>query len=127
MSTSFALQLSAGLLVLLGLVHSLLGERLIFRQLRDKGLVPTRSQPQLRERQLRITWAAWHLVTLFGWALAALLWQLAGLPDSALHDVIVKTTLASTAAGAALVLYATRARHPGWVVLSAITLVLCWA
>lgn len=98
MSTSFALQLSAGLLVLLGLVHSLLGERLIFRQLRDRGLVLTRSQPQLRERQLRITWASWHLVTLFGWALAALLWQLAGLPDTALHDVIVNTTLASTAA-----------------------------
>ncbi len=65
--------MSAGLLiVLIGAVHSVLGETRIFRHLRQSGLVPTKGEPLLREYQLRTVWASWHLVTLLVWTLAAL-------------------------------------------------------
>ena len=54
----------AGLLAFAtGLVHSLLGERLIFRRLREHGASVTES------RRLGILWATWHLASVFGWAL----------------------------------------------------------
>ena len=122
-----ALQLAVVLTVALGLVHSVLGECLIFRHLRDGSLVPTLESPRLRERQLRITWASWHLVTLLGWALAGLLWQLAELNQAALNERLVPLIQLGLGSSAVLVLYATRGRHPGWLVLGLITLVLTWA
>ena len=66
--------LAAGILaVIVGLVHSVLGEILIFRQLRASGVVPDRSAPPLQTRHIRIIWASWHAVTLFGWSLAGVL------------------------------------------------------
>ena len=122
-----ALQLAVVLTVALGLVHSVLGEWLIFRHLRNGSLVPTLEGPRLRERQLRITWASWHLVTLLGWALAGLLWQLAELGQAALNTRLVPVIQLGLGSSAALVLYATRGRHPGWLVLGMITAVLFWA
>ena len=61
------LLLAAAGLALVGLVHSVLGEVLVFRTLRTHGLVPTAGYPVLRERQVRILWASWHLVTVLGW------------------------------------------------------------
>ena len=127
MSSTLALQLAVVLTIALGLVHSLLGEWLIFRHLRDGSLVPTLESPRLQERQLRITWASWHLVTLLGWALAGLLWQLAELGQAALNERLVPLIQLGLGSSALLVLYATRGRHPGWLVLSLITLVLTWA
>ena len=70
--------LVAGLLALaVGAAHSLLGELLIFRHLRRGGLVPVLEAPPLRERHIRILWATWHLATVFGWAIAAVLLRLA--------------------------------------------------
>lgn len=127
MSSTLALQLAMVLTVTLGLTHSLLGEWLIFRHLRDGRLVPTIESPRLRERQLRITWASWHLVTLLGWTLAGLLWQLAELDQPALNDRLLPLIQLGLGSSAVLVLYATRGRHPGWLVLGVITLVLSWA
>ncbi|MFY3383597.1 hypothetical protein ACOQFS_05565, partial [Paracidovorax sp. MALMAid1276] len=65
MNTS--LLLAAAGLALVGLAHSVLGEILVFRQLRrTRGLVPTAGQPVLRERQVRILWGTWHVVALPG-------------------------------------------------------------
>lgn len=74
------LLLAAAGLALVGLIHSVLGEVLVFRTLRTHGLVPTAGYPVLRERQVRILWASWHLVTVLGWALSALLWRLGSGP-----------------------------------------------
>ena len=127
MSSTLALQFAVVLTVALGLAHSLLGEWLIFRHLRDGNLVPTLESPLLQERQLRITWASWHLVTLLGWALAGLLWQLADLDQAALNQRLVPLIQLGLGSSAALVLAATRGRHPGWLVLAAITVLLIWA
>jgi hypothetical protein len=102
--------------ILVGLSHSVLGEILIFRRMRQGGVVPTEGQPVLRERHVRILWASWHLVTILGWALAAILLMLAAsagepLAQTALARVVIGALLASSA----LVLFATRGRHPGWL------------
>lgn len=112
--------------ILVGLAHTVLGEILIFRRLRQGGVVPTQGQPVLRERHVRILWASWHLVTILGWALAAILLVLAasggGTPAKA---AIAQIVIAALLAGSALVLFATRGRHPGWVGLL-VAAVLGW-
>lgn len=117
--------LIAGVLaVVTGIVHSLLGERLIFRHLRKGSVVPALAAPPLRERHIRILWATWHLASVFGWAFAAILLQMAFAPVSPgqfIGDAIVAADLGA----AVLVLVATKGRHPGWIALLAVA-VLTW-
>lgn len=102
-----------------GIVHSVLGETLIFRHLRDGGLVPVLGAPPLRERNVRIIWATWHLATLFGWAFAGVLFQLAlGRPVTV--PLVVGAVVFAYLGGAVLVLVGTKGRHPGWVALAAV-------
>jgi len=110
-----------------GVVHSLLGERLIFRHLRESSLVPSLPAPPLRARNIRILWATWHLASVLGWVVAALLWQLANNPGHALAaNSVLHAATAGFMAGALLVLVGTRGRHPGWVALGAVG-ILSWA
>jgi hypothetical protein len=110
------LMAGAILAVVVGGVHSALGEWLIFRRLRVQGLVPTHGGDVLQERQVRILWASWHIATVFGWCIAAILVWLA-LPSST-HE---HTKTAAMAIGLAmlaasfLVLVGTKGKHPGWV------------
>jgi len=105
--------------VLTGLAHSVLGEILIFRHLRNGSLVPELGAPPLRERNVRIIWATWHLATLFGWAFAGVLLQLAlGHPMSA--SLVTGAIVFAYLGGAALVLVGTKGQHPGWVTLTAV-------
>ncbi len=109
-----------------GVVHSLLGERLIFRHLRESTIVPALPAPPLQQRHVRILWATWHLASVFAWAMAALLWQLAQGAGAALSGPYVLGASAATfLAGGLLVLVGTRGRHPGWVALSIVG-VLSW-
>lgn len=112
---------AAVLAFLVGLVHSFLGERLIFGRLRQGRLVPTNGGSLLQERHVRILWASWHILTVFGWCIAAVLLWLSlpsSNPSSALF--IEQAIVFSMLAGSALVLLGTRARHPGWVGLLAV-------
>lgn len=119
--------LTAGVLVLLtGLIHSVLGEILIFRHLRNGGLVPARGAPPLRERNIRILWATWHLATVLGWAFAGVLLQLAIAPqDQSLKAFVVNAICLAYLGGGLLVLVGTKGRHPGWIALL-IVAVLTW-
>ena len=120
--------LSAAILaVVIGLVHSILGERLIFNRLRDGSqLVPTKGKPLLRERHIRILWATWHIVTIFGWGIAAMLFSFAWPASQTTPEVIVTYAIgASMLASSLLVLYATKGKHPGWIGLLIVAL-LCW-
>lgn len=104
------------LAVLIGLVHSFLGEKLIFSKLRSEGIVPTNISPPLKERHVRILWATWHIVSFLGFGIAALLYWLA-LPST---NIEVGISLKLCAAvpmfcSALLVLGATKGKHPGWV------------
>lgn len=111
--------IAAILAAVTGLAHSVLGEVLIFRHLRDGGLVPSLAAPPLRVRNIRIIWATWHLATLFGWAFAGVLLQLAlGRPMSV--SLVVGAMLFAYLGGAVLVLVGTKGRHPGWIALTAV-------
>lgn len=105
---------------MVGLVHSLLGERLVFRRLRSSGIVPTQGGTALREPHVRIRWATWHLVTVLGWLVAAILAWLSRPSAAALAQSFLPQAIAvALVACAALVLVATKGRHPGWVGLLA--------
>lgn len=107
---------AAALLTLIGLVHSMLGERMIFRHLRAGGLVPQGGGPVLRSYQTRILWASWHLVTLLGWGLAALLLWLGQPAARAASAGQLEAGIAIVLAlGGSLVLWSNRGRHPGWL------------
>lgn len=111
---------AAALVFVIGLVHSWLGELRIFRHLRRGGLVPTGGEPVLRAFQTRILWASWHLVTVLTWALAALLLWLAHPAVRAVSGGFVETvSMAALTAGAGLVLWSNRGRHPAWIALLA--------
>lgn len=113
---------AAGVLALIvGAVHSWLGEHWIFRRLRRQSWVPTEGGTVLREPHVRILWATWHVATAMGWGIAAaLLWlsrPSSGLPG---QSVVLLALAAAMVASAALVLVGTRGRHPGWAGLLAV-------
>ena len=109
--------MAAGVMAfIVGLVHSMVGEILIFRGLRSRGIVPTDGGQLLRERHVRILWASWHLVTVLGWCLAAVLVWLAQDPSrSESHQFIGRAIAAAMLVSAAFVFVGTKGRHPGWV------------
>ncbi|MBU0746280.1 MAG: hypothetical protein KKB95_23260 [Gammaproteobacteria bacterium] len=122
-----ALVLAAAGLAIVGAVHSVMGEILVFRTLRTRGVVPTGGYPVLREHQVRILWGTWHLVTLLGWALSALLWRLASVPvETDLVAWMADLAGAATLASGLLVFYATDGRHPAWVALLVIATLVWW-
>jgi hypothetical protein len=115
---------AASLAFIVGLVHSILGEALIFRRMRERSLIPTNGGRVLGEGHVRILWASWHILTVFGWCLAAiLLWLSQAQPAGSrlLSQAIVIAMLAASL----LVLVGTKGRHPGWVGLLGVA-VLAW-
>jgi hypothetical protein len=121
------LLLAGCLTILVGLVHSFLGEKLIFSHLRRGQVVPTHIGTPLRERHIRIIWATWHIVSILGIGMAGLLFWLA-LPSSSIENVqLIKNIIAIPMfLSAMLVLWATEGRHPGWVGLSLVA-IFVWA
>ena len=122
---NITLAIAAGLAVLTGIVHSVLGEWLIFRHVRQGSLLPAEDAPPLRKRNLRILWATWHLASVFGWAFAVILGMLAFNPQVTLLSLVAGATVAAYAGGSLLVLVATNGRHPGWIAL-ALVVALTW-
>jgi hypothetical protein len=99
----------------IGLIHSLLGERLIFSRMRSGGMIPTNGGQMLREPHLRILWATWHLATAMGSGLAAVLFWLA-LPSSRPmgQSLVAVAIIGTMLVSSSLVLVATKGKHPGW-------------
>jgi hypothetical protein len=111
---------AGGVALIVGLLHSILGEVLIFRPLaRDAAL---RQASGFRMRHINILWASWHIVTVFGWGIAALLFWLATHAIGRSEQVLASGVVMVTLMAAGCVLFATRGRHPGWVGLVAIAL-----
>lgn len=98
-----------------GLVHSVLGERLIFRRMRQGGFIPTNGARLIGEGHVRILWASWHALTVFGWCIGAILFWLAQGSPSLADAFFAKAITVAMVAAAALVFTGTQARHPGWV------------
>lgn len=107
-----------------GLAHTVIGELLIFRRLRRGTVVPTFGGDVLRERHIRILWASWHVLTLLGWCMAAMLVELAALPASDITRIVARLISLGMFSGALLVLIGTRGRHPGWLAMSLVALLI---
>jgi len=119
----------AGLLCfLLGIAHSLLGELLIFKYKRHCGsLVPSKESPDLKERQLRIIWVTWHLASIFGWCIGFIIVQISldqGELSGDFIGLIIKSIVVSMFLASLLVLIGTKGRHPGWIILLLIMILL---
>lgn len=117
----------AGLLaIVVGVIHSVLGEIMIFKRMRVSGIIPTDGRPLLRESHVRILWATWHIVTLFGFGIAAILFHMSSDSTASLSQPYILNAIAvSMLTSAALVLVATKAKHPGWIGLLVVA-ILCW-
>ena len=102
------LTLAGVLCFLLGAVHSILGERMIFQSLRMQ------KEHSVLKKYRGILWATWHLVTLFGACLGLYLLELTGLKLPGGFPLFIAATLLL---GALLVGIGTKGRHPGWIIL----------
>ncbi len=125
---NFYLFAAACLIIIIGLIHSILGETLIFSRMRNNGFIPTKGDPVLKERHIRILWASWHLVTLFAWCMAFLIFKLsiAASDQNRFFDV-EQAILYTMLGGSALVLIGTRGRHPGWLGMLVIAILIALA
>ncbi|MEO8383817.1 MAG: hypothetical protein ABI583_01135 [Betaproteobacteria bacterium] len=109
--------------VVVGIVHSVLGEHLIFKKLRRLGLVPTEAAPPLQSRNIRILWATWHLASVFGFGFAIILYA-AGVGQTSLDAFTINALIFAYVGGSALVLLATKGKHPGWVGLLSVAVLV---
>lgn len=111
--------IAAGVLCLvLGLFHSLLGEYLIFKSKREQGkLVPTKKSLELKERHLRILWATWHLASILGWCIGALLLQISQEQNLDPYHSMLQIITYAMCLSSILVFVGTKGKHPGWLVL----------
>jgi hypothetical protein len=111
------LVVAAALILALGLVHSVLGERYIMvRLLRRTDLPRLFGSDTFTRRTLRF---AWHLTTVVWFGIGAMLIQLArGAPLGAaeLGGILAVTSAVS----AVVALVGSRGRHPAWAVFLAI-------
>jgi len=116
--------MAAGVLsILVGIIHSILGEILVFKNLRRGNLVPNLPAPPLRQRNIRILWATWHLASILGVAMGIILLDFS--MSSTFPLFVIYTIAMSMFLAGALVCYATKAKHPGWLGLMGVAL-LCW-
>jgi hypothetical protein len=118
-----SLLIAAALLLLLGLVHSVLGERYILvRLFRRDNLPRLFGSDVFTKRTLRF---AWHLTTVVWLGVAVLLVRMAGVQTLGAPEI--GGTVAATAGVSALVaLVGSRARHPAWIVFLVVA-GLVWA
>lgn len=110
------------LLVLLALAHSFLGERyILIRLFRRDNLPKVLGDSDFTKGTLRFIW---HLVSVFGVAVAVLLVQIA---QRASSGQLVTTLGLTLVISALLPLYFTRARHLSWIVLGVVAaMCLVW-
>lgn len=100
---------AALLLALTGIVHSALGEGMVFRR---------QGMRQALGKQWGIVWATWHIPTALGLALALWLgWLALHTPSLAPLRLGLQCLALGLGGSAALVAWATRGRHPGWLAM----------
>ncbi|HEX9736001.1 MAG TPA: hypothetical protein VGG06_28905 [Thermoanaerobaculia bacterium] len=108
---------------LLAPLHSFLGEWLIFGELMLRKFPPILGSEALTRRTVRYFW---HLIGVFWWGFAAVLWRCAAMPDP---DPTARWTAGAIAwiflVSSISAFVATRGRHFAWLLFLAIA-VLTW-
>ena len=123
MNTYFAL---AGTLALVfGVVHSVVGELLIFRRLSNVSPAAAASDTELPTCCVRHMRTAWHVVTIFAWGFGAVLLRLSlASSQYASETFAVSAILFSMLAASLIGLVGSGTKHPGWLVLPLIAIFL---
>ena len=117
------LVIAAVLSVLIGLAHSVLGERLLLGPLFSRGDVPKLLGSTTFSRQvLRF---AWHLTTVLIFGIGLVIWYLASSPLNTEAVWILRAFAATFGASTLLSLIGARGKHFSWWVFLIIT-VLLW-
>lgn len=115
------IEASAILLVLVGLMHSVLGQRNLISPLLAREDFPVVLGSQ---RNGRLTlWFGWHALTLFWWAQAYVLWRMADDPSRAGPTTLVSLAIACALIGATA-LVVSKAKHLSWVFFLPIAILL---
>ncbi len=120
--------ISGVLAIILGVVHSTLGELLVFQHLCKSGVFSDNGATKLKERHLRSLRSTWHLVTLLGWGFGAILLVLS-LPaiQDEIHKHVSQVVSITFLICAIFWLFGTKGKHPAWVVLVVISIMAWWA
>jgi len=119
------LLLTSGFLaLLLGIVHSVLGEKLIFKRLRTIDLTLSSGDQAISPRHLNTLWSTWHLVTLFGFGLGATLLVLSSIPSDPI-DLVSKAISITFLVSTVFWVVGTKGKHPAWLIFLVIA-VLSW-
>ncbi|MDH3456715.1 MAG: hypothetical protein OER90_07710 [Gemmatimonadota bacterium] len=105
-----------------GVLHSVLGERLILSKLTTAGLPELIGSSVFTLRVLRVFW---HLVSVAWWGFAGLLVLLATMPGSGEHQRLIWAIALTFLTSAAVSLSVTRGKHFSWSVLLVVA-VLTW-
>jgi len=118
------LLISGALTVLTAAVHTIAGEILIISPLMKSRDLPTvRGSVWFVRKTLRF---AWHLTTVLGLGIAAILFYYAGMETLSGDQIVVVKILSATLFGGFLVsVIGARGRHPSWIVLL-IASILTW-
>jgi hypothetical protein len=119
---NYLFALAGCLALVVGLAHSVLGELLLLRRLSEDSFPALAGSKAFARRTMRLTW---HLPTVFGWGFAAILLRLS-LPSSpGSHLAFVEGAAAFSFVAAALVaLFVSRGKHPGWVGLLGVAILI---
>ena len=120
---------AAAILVLLGLVHSVLGEHLVFRRatglvgVPEVGFPPILGQPQSPMPTLR---ACWHILTVLAFGFAVMLARF-GAQDALGESerFVVRAMAAALLCSGVVIGVGTRGKHFGWMGFFAVA-ALCW-
>ena len=105
---------AAGLSTVGGILHSVLGERLILSQLTTAGMPQLLGSATFAHRVLRLFW---HLVSVAWWGFATLLVLLARMPASGEYQRLIWAIALTFLASAVLSFGVSRGRHFSWGVL----------
>lgn len=113
---NWAFAIAGVVAIVVAVFHSVLGERWVFRRLRQAGAIPTNGGNVLREPHVRILWASWHIVSVLGLALAACLFYLAAaLVPKPAAQLVGSAVAVSMLLSSLLVFVGTKGKHVGWL------------
>jgi hypothetical protein len=107
---------SAVLIAGLGLFHSVMGERYIVRRVMRREQPKLFGSDEFTKRTMRF---AWHVTTLFAWAIAAVL-----ILDP--NREILLTVAGTMVLAAILTIVVSHGRHLSWLVELAVAALIAW-
>lgn len=114
---------AAILLILVGLMHSVMGEKNLIRPLLAQENFPIVLGSQ---RNGRLTlWFGWHALTLFWWSQAYVLVQMGFDPSRAGQSTLISLAYASGALGL-VALFVSKGKHLSWVFFLPMAVILVW-